>query len=248
MSTMTSRTDGEPRILALWSAPRSRSTAFFRMMIERADRTALHEPFSTRAEQGIALVGERRAASELEVIDAIRDLSRQGPIFFKDTTDERYPAVLADRRFLADDVRHTFVVRHPAETIASYYAISPEVRRDQIGFEHLHELFVAVREATGRTPPVMDADDLVSAPGRTVERYCAALSIPFRPQALSWAAGERAEWRTTGRWHADVSRSTSLGAHPRSHQVVLADHPHLEAYLAHHLPFYERLREHRLAP
>ena len=239
---------GEPRILALWSAPRSRSTAFFRMMLERADRTALHEPFSTRAEHGAVVIGDRRVTSEPEVIAGLRDLSRRTAVFFKDTTDERYPDVLADARFLGDAVRHTFLVRHPAETIASYYAINPEVRRDQIGFENLHELFLAVRDATGRTPLVIDAHDLISAPGRTVERYCAALAIPFRPESLSWAAGERPEWRATRRWHTDVSRSTRLGERPRSHQVDLAQHPHLEAYLAHHLPFYEQLREQRLAP
>jgi hypothetical protein len=34
-------------VLMLWSSPRSRSTAFFRMMAERGDFTAVHEPFSS---------------------------------------------------------------------------------------------------------------------------------------------------------------------------------------------------------
>jgi len=32
-------------MLMLWSAPRSRSTAFYRMMIERGDFTGVHEPW-----------------------------------------------------------------------------------------------------------------------------------------------------------------------------------------------------------
>jgi len=32
--------------LMLWSVPRSRSTAFFRMMAERGDFSVVHEPFS----------------------------------------------------------------------------------------------------------------------------------------------------------------------------------------------------------
>jgi len=32
-------------VLALWSAPRARSTAFFRSMLARGDLLALHEPF-----------------------------------------------------------------------------------------------------------------------------------------------------------------------------------------------------------
>ncbi|HUD39315.1 MAG TPA: hypothetical protein VMR14_20630 [Streptosporangiaceae bacterium] len=47
-------------ILMLWSAPRSRSTAFFRMMIERGDFVCVHEPFSYLAEFGhVDLEGTR---------------------------------------------------------------------------------------------------------------------------------------------------------------------------------------------
>jgi hypothetical protein len=41
-------------LLMLWSAPRSRSTAFFRMMAERGDFMMVHEPFSYLAEFGYA--------------------------------------------------------------------------------------------------------------------------------------------------------------------------------------------------
>ncbi len=34
------------RIIALWAAPRSVSTAFERMMMERGDHAVVHEPFS----------------------------------------------------------------------------------------------------------------------------------------------------------------------------------------------------------
>ena len=47
----------------LWSAPRARSTAFFRMMIERGDFTGVHEPFSYLAEFGYAEAGGVRVTS-----------------------------------------------------------------------------------------------------------------------------------------------------------------------------------------
>jgi hypothetical protein len=43
-------------VLALWSAPRARSTAFFRSMLERGDLLALHEPF-----EGLMYFGDTRA-------------------------------------------------------------------------------------------------------------------------------------------------------------------------------------------
>src|SRR5690242_19337971 len=54
-------------LLMLWSAPRSRSTAFFRMMIERGDFTAVHEPFSYLAEFGYAEAGGVRVTSAPEL-------------------------------------------------------------------------------------------------------------------------------------------------------------------------------------
>jgi len=233
-------------IVALWSAPRSRSTAFFRMMLERGDVTAVHEPFSTRAEHGHVAIDGEIARSEADVILAIRRLGERGPVFFKDTTDERYQAVLDDDRFL-QGVRHTFLLRHPAETIPSYYALNPAVRRDQIGFEALHEIFATVWRRTGEKPVVVDSDDLVRAPSATVAAYCAAVAIPFVPLSLTWARGDRAEWSATKRWHAGVSATTGFENRAPTHGVELGRHPELREHLAHHLPFYERLREHRIA-
>jgi hypothetical protein len=39
-------------LLALWSPPRCRSTAFWRMLAERGDLAAFHEPFWQLADQG----------------------------------------------------------------------------------------------------------------------------------------------------------------------------------------------------
>jgi hypothetical protein len=236
------------RLLALWSAPRSRSTAFFRMMLERGDFTVVHEPFSSRAEHGHVEIDGVRVSREDGVIRALRDLSRTRPVFFKDTTDAPYPAVLADAAFLRDDVCHTFIIRHPAETIPSYYAINPQVKADQIGIERLHEIFTAVRELTGRIPVVLDSADLVRSPEAAVEAYCRVVRIPHRPGALSWTAGDRPEWRATEWWHRDVRDTTGFADRPAAHGVSWEEIPHLVGYLTHHLPFYELLHGHRIGP
>jgi hypothetical protein len=230
-------------ILALWAVPRSRSTAFFRMMVERGDHTVLHEPFSNRAEFGTVEVAGRRASSEAEVIDAIRGLA--GPVFFKDTTDERYPDVLADEAFLARDARHTFLIRHPRHTIRSYAALNPAVARAQIGTETLYELFGRVRDLTGTVPLVLDGDDLVEHPAELVAAYCAAVGIPARPDALAWRPEDRAEWRPTARWHVAASRSAGFTRTPASGPAV-EDDPVLADHLRHHTPFYDELARHRL--
>ncbi|QLQ36664.1 sulfotransferase family protein [Micromonospora robiginosa] len=235
-------------VIVLWSVPRSRSTAFFRMMLQRGDHIAVHEPFSTLAEHGAADVGGRIAHDEAGVVAALRELADRAPVFVKDTTDARYPAVLADEAFLGGLARSAFLIRRPAETIPSYYAVNPRVRSEQIGFTHLRELFERVRSLTGTTPPVIDAEDLVAAPETTVARFCALLGLRFLPEAMTWPAGDRPEWQATRRWHADVARSTALTRRPPSHAVDLDAVPHLAGYLAHHEPVYRELRRHRIRP
>ena len=237
---------GAPRILILWSAPRSRSTAFFRMMAERGDFTAVHEPFSYLAEFGEVTVGPTRATSEAELIDALRELSAQGPVFVKDTTDERYPGILADRRFLAEDAVHTFLIRHPQETIASYQALNPDVALHQIGFESQFEIFTEVAGATGREPVVVDSDDLMRDAAGTVSAYCAQVGIEFRPEALTWKPDDRQEWAPSKRWHEAAAASTGFGTVAEEPGLDVQAHPVLGGYLRHHLPFYEQLRARRL--
>jgi len=232
---------GPPGILALWSAPRSRSTAFERMMAARGDYRMLHEPFSHVKNFTDSEVGGQVVRSEEELIPALWGLAADGPLFFKDTTDFYYPALLADRAFLTGPV-HTFLIRHPAEAIASHYALHPGLQRDEIGFAWLAEIYDAVAAATGVLPVVIDADELIAAPEETVQAYCHAVGIPFMPQALSWRPGMHQAWERTSRWHEMASRTTGFVRTEPPDLSAVASDPTLAGYLKYHLPHYERLK------
>src|SRR4051812_19573686 len=239
--------DAGAGVLALWSAPRSRSTAFLRMMIERGDFEVLHEPFSSRTDFGATEVDGVAVHDERELIGAIQALSRRRPVFFKDTTDFRYPAVLADQEFLTGAV-HTFLLRDPAETIASHHAMDPAVGRDAIGIERLAELFDAVLRLSGRTPVVLDSADLVRDPAAAVRAYCEAVGVPFKPEALRWSPGHHSSWRRTTGWHEQVAHTSGFSSGPKpaaDRPDGLAD-PRLRGYLEHHRPFYQHLKAHAL--
>jgi hypothetical protein len=232
----------DPRLmLSIWSAPRCRSTAFARMMAERGDYAVLHEPFSHVVNFGESRLGGRVARTERELIGELWRLAREGPVFFKDTTDFYYPHLLADRDFLAGGV-HTFLIRHPAAAIASHYRLHPALQRDEIGFAWLAELYDAVASAAGTPPVVIDADDLVAHPRRTVQAYCDAVRIPYIPRALSWAPGMQAAWQRTSRWHQTASQTSGFVHTRAAEATVIARNPLLAGYLEYHLPFYDRLR------
>jgi Sulfotransferase domain len=234
-------------ILMLWSAPRSRSTAFYRMMIERGDFTGVHEPFSRLEVFGTADIGTRALATVPEVIAELRSLAATRQVFVKDTTDRRHPGVLADSRFLAEDAQHTFLIRHPRETLRSYLAIRRNPRIHEIGFEAQYELYTKVSRLTGRDPLVVDASDLMRRPADTVRAYCAHAGIGFRPDALSWQPSGRPEWLGGfSHWFTGVAASSGLGEVPRRRSLDADQHPLLSTYLAYHLPFYQELYQRRL--
>src|SRR5579871_4073506 len=176
-------------MLMLWSAPRSRSTAFYRMMVERGDFTGVFEPFSHAEAFGRADVGGRQVASAAEVLAELRSLAVTRPVFVKDTTDWRQSEVLADEEFLARDARHAFLIRDPRETIRSTLALRREPRIHEIGFEAQYELYLKVSRLTGTAPVVVDAGDLMARPADIVKAYCAQTGIDFRPEALEWQPG-----------------------------------------------------------
>lgn len=229
----------------LWSVPRARSTAVFRMMCERDDVTTVFEPFSCLADFGVSDVGATSVHSEQEVLAVLRGLSQRSTVFVKETTEARYPEVLADEDFLARDARHAFLIRHPRETIASCHTLNPGVRYDQIGFEALHELFTVVGQQSGKIPVVIDAEDLMANPEGMIQAYCARMRIPFRARALAWRPETRKEWLPTRMWHRDVSASSGFEVQTKVYPDITAT-PVLNGYLLSSLPYYEELRSHRM--
>ncbi|MFJ6798020.1 sulfotransferase family protein [Streptomyces sp. NPDC091268] len=230
---------------ALWAAPRSRSTAFFRSMLQYGDITALHEPFCNVADFGETDVAGRTVHSAGELIDAIKELARDRTVFFKDTTDHRYPEVLGDQEFLAG-TRHTFLLRRPEEIAASFYALQPDMERADVGIEGLYEVYLAVLAAGGPPPVVVDSDDLVERPAATMAAYCEAVGIGFRPEALHWDASKRDEWQRTDRWHVAVSNSTGFSKSRSTYRHTVENNEELAAFAAHHRPFYEFLHDARI--
>jgi hypothetical protein len=239
-----SRAPGPRGAIALWGPPRSRSTAFARMMMERSDLTVLHEPISNLLSVGHLDLGGTRVHSPAELLDRILLLAERGTVFFKDTTEYRYLPYLDDR--FVHGIVHTFIVRDPAEAIASHAAVNPDLTLHEIGYEWQFEIFERVRTATGTVPVVIDSADLLACPAGLVSMYCERVGLPFVPEALAWTPGVRTEWQRTAHWHRDVSTSSSFRAGGNTYHRTVDNDPRLATFRDHHQPFYERLAELRI--
>ncbi|MEU6781876.1 sulfotransferase family protein [Nonomuraea angiospora] len=237
-----------PKPILLWAVPRSRSTAFLRIMLERGDLEVVHEPFSYLQVDGHFELTGRRVTSAVELLDVMLEVNAGGRrVFAKDTSDYTYAPLLEDER-LFGDVINTFMIREPRSAIASHYAMNPEATLDEYGFEYLHAIFDAARSATGEVPLVIDGDDLVADPEATVRAYCERVGLEFMPEAMRWDPGRQANWQRTDRWHAEVAESSGLVARTPERRETPDTNEHLRRIAEHHQPFYDALARHRLCP
>lgn len=244
-------------VIALWTHPRSISTAFERVMIERKDLTVLHEPFSY-----YYYVHRNEGTIEQEYVDPehptayedIRDYiietaADQGPVFFKDMCAHCHDPLMADPGFL-DRLTNTFLIRDPARAIPSYYAMNPDVTNEEIGLEQLYRTFQNVAGMEGSAPVVVDATDLENDPEGIMAAYCRAVDIPFIPDALTWECenGHQEEWDIWKEWHTDAAQSTGIQKDMEVFDTDTENNDHLKRLYDIQYPFYEALYRHRIKP
>ena len=236
----------------MWAHPRSVSTAFLRMMMERGDMTVVHEPLVTLTDFGEMTVDTRadgggpvtvRTPDELFAL--FGTLAEKSTVFFKDTVEYRYQ-YLFDHPETVAGMTHTFIVRDPAAAIASHHAVKPAVTCPEIGYEHQYDLFRYVRDVTGSRPVVVSAERLLADPAGVVSRYCAETGLPFVPEALQWQPEDRSEFRLTRKWHLDAIASSGFRAPEKEYAATVENDERLRSYLDHHRPFYDLLVEHAL--
>jgi len=232
-------------VYALWSSPRSRSTAFFRSMLERGDVVVLHEPFFDLHATGHTEFDGDTCTTAGELLRKLRSRSGGRSLFLKETTDHRYEEILSDTSFLTE-ARHAFLIRTPEEIAASYHALHPEMKQQEVGLETLHELYRAVLDAGGHEPIVIDSDDLIASPAAVMAAYCGAVGLPFRSDALTWTAEDRPEWQRTARWHQMTASSSGFEGRTSRYDHTTRNSKRLAAFAAHHRPFYDLLRAERL--
>lgn len=237
------------KILALWTAPRSRSTAFERMMMERGDFHTIHDPFGphyyhqTRHMRPVEVDPTREVRFE-RIVENLQQATQSQPrqVFIKDFPWHFLPYADVDETFLSL-FTHTFLIRHPAQMIASYLAGWPDALESELGYPELAEMFDRVKAYQGSVPIVVDADDLVNAPAATIQAYCDALQIPFLPNALSWQPGERKEfiYMEGGRWHGNLNQSGGFQSFENKTYPTMESSPRLRELVAAMMPYYEKL-------
>src|SRR5260370_5551986 len=142
-----------------------------------------------------------------------------------------------DRAALAP-LRHAYLIRDPAELLASYARVRSEPTLEDLGIVQQAEIFDAC------PGPVIDSRDLLENPEGVLRALCTALGIPFSAAMLAWAPGPRDADGVWGPyWYDSVLPSTGFGPYRAPGEPV----PARTARLARRWrPYYERMHARRL--
>jgi Sulfotransferase domain len=241
--------------IAMWSGPRTISTALMRAWENRPDTVVVDEPlygfYLDRS--GVPHPGRDEIMQSMprdwrEVVDQIcsAPLPADKTVYYqKHMTHHLLPAV--DRSRLAG-LRHAFLIRDPRRLLASYAKVRDTPTLADLGLEQQVEIY---RLFGG---PVIDAADLAARPRQLLEALCAALGIAFDPRMLSWPAGPRPTDGVWARyWYGRVWASTGFtsgrdsGGGAAGSAVPPAELPAaLEGLAARCQPFYDELAQSRL--
>ena len=239
-------------IVPLWSIPRSVSTGFERMMMERGDFSVIHEPFSYyfyQKAQGAAAVGMNvdpdHPQEYDEIVAMIKRAAQASPVFFKDMSYHAFDG--ADEAFMSLFV-NTFIIRDPAITLVSGQKMNPEFTLTEAGYDTQFKMFEMVKKLTGKVPAIVDAEDLIESPATVVKQYCEIVGIEYLPESLTWEPEFKPEWKSWESWHLDAAKSTGFNKDMEDFDFTVNDVPRLKEMYEQCMPYYEALYEARIRP
>lgn len=239
-----------PIRIAMWSGPRSISTAMMRAWGNRSDTSVIDEPFYAYylkatgkkhpgADEVIA-TGETDWRKIIARLTGLVPNSRR--IFFqKHITHHLLPEI--DREWLGA-VTNCFLIRDPREVVASYVKMRDDPALEDLGFIQQAEIFDFVRSRTDAIPPIVDAKDVLENPERMLRLLCKVIGVEFSESMLSWPPGLR---ETDGvwakHWYGEVATTTSFRPHRPRHDEVPE---HFREIYERCRECYERLYQYRL--
>lgn len=232
------------KVINLISGPRNLSTAIMYSFAQRKDMTVLDEPFYGYYLNNASLENEHPSQNEIlqtmelreeKVVEDINSLSKKKNVFVKGMAHH----YLTDSPNFILNWENVILIRHPKKLIASFSKVIHTPTLNDIGIKKASELFLFLKK-NGKTPIVIDSDELLKNPRNYLKKLCNLLEIPFSEKMLRWKKGgipEDGVWAK--HWYKNVHNSEGFAVQKSSSQPLPN---HLEPLLAEALPYYEILK------
>jgi hypothetical protein len=237
--------------IGMRSGPRNISTAMMRAWENRGDTAVWDEPLYAYYLNKTAI--EHPGADEViaggetdwrKVVDRITGPVPGGqPIFYqKHMTHHLLDEV--DRGWL-DKLVNCFLIRDPADVVASYSRARENVMIEDVGIVQQAEIFDYLRARSNGAPVVLDAREVLQNPEGTLEALCNRVGVEFTPRMLSWPAGPRDSDGVWAKyWYDSVIASTGFKRYQPKPAFLS---PELEAIVEACEPHYRKLHVQRLS-
>ncbi|HET9968463.1 MAG TPA: hypothetical protein VFQ68_09505 [Streptosporangiaceae bacterium] len=236
--------------IAMWSGPRTVSTALMRSWENRPDTVVVDEPLYAFYLDRTGLdhpgrdevIASQPTDWRVVLAHLAGDPLARGAVigYAKHMTHHLLPEV--DRAAFAP-FRHAHLIRDPRELLASYARVRAEPTLDDLGLRQQAEIF----ESFGG--PVVDSRDLLADPPRVLAALCQALGVPFDPSMLAWPPGPRdSDGVWAPYWYDSVRSSTGFVPKTPGRPPAAAPLPaRLEPLAERCQPYFDRLHRYRLS-
>ena len=145
-----------------------------------------------------------------------------------------------------DFLQHTeniIFIRNPAQIIASYSQVIPNVSLHDTGIEYQQNLF---NHLTKNNWPciVIDSGELLKNPKQMLKELCAKMDIEFCDEMLHWPAGAKKEDGVWAKyWYANVHKTTGFQLQQTSSRLLPK---HLEPLYLESKKYYDNLFQYSL--
>lgn len=233
------------KVINLISGPRNLSTAIMYSFAQRKDTIVLDEPFYGHYLKNANLSYKHPSQEEVlrtmelkekRIVENINSLSEEFHVFVKGMA---HHFLNKEPKFILD-WENVLLIRHPKKLITSFSKVITIPTLNDIGIKKSTELFLFLKK-NGRTPIVIDSDELLKNPENYLKRLCDLLNLTFLRQMLYWKKGgipEDGIWAK--HWYENVHNSEGF-SEQKNMGPPLPEH--LESLLEEALPYYEILKD-----
>jgi len=224
--------------IAMWSGPRNLSTAMMYAFGNRADFSAMDEPFyapylsRTGFDHPMTEVIQKVHETDPEKVAlACSDAGDKPHKYMKHMPHHMLDGFPLD---WANDCINIHLLRHPARVIASYAAKRENPTLDDIGYAQQAALYDRIGGI------VIDSAEIRQDPENALKNLCDMIDLPFDSTMLNWPAGPRPfDGIWADHWYGAVHQSTGFaGAEGPLPKLKGAAAELLDAAL----PYYEKLK------
>lgn len=240
--------------IAMWSGPRTISTAMMRAWENRPDTAVWDEPLYPLwlDRTGVEHPGRNHVlevqARDLDTTALCERLGGDAPggesIYYQKHMAHHLMDDL-DSSWM-ERTRHALLLRRPDRMLASLASRVPGATLDDTGLPQQLALLHRIDALGLPVPPVIDSDEVLSAPGPMLEALCRALDVPYLDAMLAWPAGPRDSDGSWAPWWYDSVCATTRWGPPRTDEPTVPDLQ--KAFLPECQDLYAELSEFRIQP